>query len=166
MTPERIQGLLQALWEEVNSTEELERFVQKYGDELDMDFLTGILAIIENAEENGNNEVARFFRQIGKPLLNALTPLDKEVKDVPKGSVDRAMSLIQKLFEEVNSDEDLGRFAIEHLDEFDDVFFAILNRIAEQQKAKDNEGNARFFAHVRYVLQEIREQMLELKIEN
>jgi hypothetical protein len=159
MTPERIQVLLQTLWDKVNSSDDLENFVQKYGHELDMDFLAGIAGTIEHAEENGNNEIARFFRQIGKPLLNALTPLDTEVKDVPKGSVDRAMDLIQKLFEEVNSDEELGRFAIEHLDKFDDVFFAILKRIAEQQQAKDNEGNARFFAHVGYVLQELRQQM-------
>ena len=42
MTPQRIQELIQILWNEVNSAEDLQKFLAAYGNETDMDFFTDI----------------------------------------------------------------------------------------------------------------------------
>ncbi|MCP4409501.1 MAG: CHAT domain-containing protein [Gammaproteobacteria bacterium] len=75
MTPERIQQLLQILWDKVENTEDFLKFVQTYGDELDKDFLNGIVATIEGAQAEDDKDVAEFFTQ----ALDDLQPLAQQV---------------------------------------------------------------------------------------
>ncbi|WP_207682746.1 CHAT domain-containing protein [Desulfonema magnum] len=163
MTHQRIKELLQILWDDVNSAEDLQAFVQKYGHELDTDFLAGIAGVVKDADEAGDENVAGFFRQVGQVLLSVLSPSDdeggEENEAVSEDAVERAAGLVQKLSEEVNSNEDLARFASEHLHECDDAFFAVLGEVAEAQKAEGNEEIARFFEQTGQMLRQVRQQM-------
>gem|GEM_PF-1849402 len=69
MPPRRIQELIQILWNEVNSAEDLQKFLAAYGNEIDRDFLGGIAAVIQQAQEAGNENAAGFFQQIGQVLV-------------------------------------------------------------------------------------------------
>jgi len=161
MTPQRINELIQILWNDVNSAEDLQAFVQKYGHELDTDFMAGISAVTRQAEEAGNEDAAGFFRQVGQALVSLLPPSGDEDNGeaTPEDAVRRAAGLVQKLFNEVKSNEDLTQFAARHLHECDDAFFAVLQQVAEQQKAERNEEIARFFEQTGQMLRQIRQQM-------
>jgi len=69
MTPQRIQELIQILWNELNSAEDLQKFLAAYGNETDNDFLGGIAAVVQQAQEAGNENAAGFFQQIGQVLV-------------------------------------------------------------------------------------------------
>ncbi len=156
MISERIQQLLQILWEEAHSPEGLQTFVEKYGDELDEDFLTGILAVIGKANEDGNENVARFFNQMGEAMLTLVMPLDAVRRGASK--TEEARYLIRILLEKVSSPEELDCFAAEYMNECDDVFFAVLQHVVGEEKNKGNDGNAKFLDQVGQTLQQIRRQ--------
>jgi len=142
MSPKRIQELLQVLWEEVDSDEDLQKFIETYGDELEQDFLGGIAAVVQNAEENKEEKVARFFRQMGQAFVPLLIPSGAKVRGISATELTRGMALVQILMDEVRSNKDFVRFAEEHLHELDDVFFAALQHVAEKEKADGNEEKA------------------------
>jgi len=156
MSPERIQELVRILWNEVESGEQLHEFILKYADELDQDFLTGIAALVQLAKESGNENAGRFFSQIGQSLIALLTPSDVLRRASLKS--EQASYLVQILLEKVSSPQDLGRFAAEYIVECDPCFFAVLENRAETEKAKGNEGNARFLREVGKILQQIRDE--------
>ncbi|QTA88244.1 hypothetical protein [Desulfonema magnum] len=156
MISERIQELLQILWEEAQTHEGLQTFVEKYGDELDEDFLTGILAVIAKANEDGNEDVARFFNQMGEFMLTLVMPSDVVRRSAAK--TDEARYLIRILLEKVNSPKDLDHFAAEYMNECDEAFFAVLEHVIAEEKNKGNEGNAKFLEQVGQTLQQVRGQ--------
>lgn len=134
MISERIQELLQILWEEAQTHEGLQTFVEKYGDELDEDFLTGILAVIAKANEDGNEDVARFFNQMGEFMLTLVMPSDVVRRSAAK--TDEARYLIRILLEKVNSPKDLDHFAAEYMNECDEAFFAVLEHVIAEEKTR------------------------------
>jgi CHAT domain-containing protein len=64
MQPKRIQELLQIIGKEVNSTEDFRQFLEKYGSELDQDFLIAVAFIVKRARESGEESIAAFFMRI------------------------------------------------------------------------------------------------------
>jgi len=159
MTPQRINELIQILWNDVDSAEDLQKFIEAYGDELDTDFLVAIGAVVQNANEQGDENMARFFSQIGQAMVPLLMPAGADIKAVSDEEVERSAGLLQKFFEDVKSNDDLARFAAQHLDECDDTFFDALQQLAEGQKAEGNEENARFFEQTGQMLRQIKQQM-------
>jgi len=153
MSPEHIQQFLQILWDEVNSAEDLHRFIENYGDKLDQDFLAAIAAVVESAARQGNENVARFFNRTGQMLLPLVMPSD--AVRIAAAKTQDARYLIRILLENVNGPEDLDRFAAEYMKDFDGVFFAVLQETAEAEKAKGNTGNARFLLEVGQMLQQL-----------
>lgn len=153
MSPERIRELIQNLWNTVDSGEQLQEFIQKYADELDQDFLAGIAAAVQQAKDSGNENAFGFFSQVGQSLLALLTPSDVLRRAFLKS--EQAACLVQILLENVNSPEDLARFAAEYSDQCDLCFFAVLEDRAEAEKTKGNEGNTRFLREVGKILQQI-----------
>lgn len=156
MSPERIQELIQNLWNEVESSEQLQDFIQNHADELDQDFLAGIAAVVQQTKESGNKNAFEFFSQIGQSLLPLLTPSDVLRRASLKS--EQAAYLVQILLENVNSPEDLDRFAAEYLDQCDLSFFAVLEHRAETETAEGHEGNARFLRQTGQILQQIQLQ--------
>jgi hypothetical protein len=153
MSPERIQQLLQMLWDEVNGSEDLQKFVENYGDELDQDFLAAIAAVVQNAGQQGNANAARFFNRMGQTLLPLVMPSDALRRAAAK--TQDARYLVQILLEKINDPQDLDRFAAEYMKDFNGIFFAVLQETAETEKAKGNTGNARFLAEVGQALQQL-----------
>lgn len=153
MSPERIQQFLQMLWDEVESSEDLQTFVENYGDELDQDFLAAIAAVVQNANQQGTENVARFFNRMGQTLLPLVMPSDAVRIAVAK--TQDARYLVQVLLQKVNGPEDLNRFAAKYMKEFDGVFFAVLQETAEAEKARGNTGNARFLLEIGQTLQQL-----------
>lgn len=156
MSPERIQELIRNLWNEVENREQFDEFIQKYADELDQDFLAGIAATVHQAKESGNENAFGFFSRIGQLLLALLTPSDVLRRASLKS--EQAAYLVRILLEKVNSPQDLARFAAEYSDFCDPCFFAVLEDRAETEKARGNEGNARFLREVGQILQDIRRE--------
>ncbi len=153
MSPEHIQQFLQILWEEVDSSEDLQIFIEKHGEALDQDFLAAIAATVEIAIQQGNENVARFFNQMGQMLLPLVMPSD--AVRIAAAKTQDARYLVQILLEKVNGPEDLDRFAGEYMKDFDGVFFAVLRETAEAEKNRGNTGNARFLLEVGQTLQQV-----------
>lgn len=153
MSPERIQQFLQMLWDKVESCEDLQRFIEDYGDELDQDFLAAIAAVVQNANQHGTENVARFFNRMGQIFLPLVMPSD--AVRIAAAKTQDARYLVRILLEKVNSPQDLDCFAADYMKDLDGVFFAVLQEVAEAEKAKGNTGNARFLTEVGQTLQQL-----------
>lgn len=142
MKQERIQELIEYIWDNVESDEDLEKFFAEYGDELDQDFMVGISQIIENAGISGNEDLYKFFAIIEERIYDYIDA--KQPAALETITEDRAFELIDKIYSEIQSEDDVHQFMKDHLFDCDRIFFSALKTFIEREVDADNPEGANF----------------------
>ena len=102
---------------------------------LDYQFFRSLTSRIEAREEEGNAEEARRLKHLRSRILEIRDRLDAETQAM----LQKKVALLKEIFES----EDLGEALREHVEEIDEVFFAVLSSNIEQAEAGGEKEVAR-----------------------
>lgn len=149
---DRVQELIQIVWDTINTSDDLRQFIETYQNELDQDFLMGLDTMIEHYMKEGNDEIVTYFQEIREILVEVI-PQDP-IKEEQEAAVKEAVDLVRLLLQEVTHTYELDQFATDHLADFDDAFFAVLQYLIEQEHKEGNESRAEFYETVSQTLKE------------
>ncbi|RMH71239.1 MAG: hypothetical protein D6675_07075 [Gemmatimonadetes bacterium] len=147
MQLERIQQLIQEIWDTVNTSDDLNQFIETYGAELDPDFLVGIEMIIADMLKEGEDEMAAYFEEIYDRLEAIIST--KHPTPETSTSVKKAIELVRIVLEEVNDMDELDQFVEQYYDDFNEAFFAVLDYLIQEENERDNVEQSVFYQAVK-----------------
>lgn len=145
MKQERIQELIEYIWDNVETDEDLDELLAEHGEELDQDFMAAISQMIENAGIAGNEDLYEFLAIIEERICDYMdTRQPNALKTITE---DRAFELIDKIYSDIQSEDDVHQFMKDYLFECDRIFFSALKAFIEREIDAGNPDSAKILRY-------------------